>query len=64
MMVTRNIGPIKGIIYIIAQYVGSIVGALILWALTPEIARNPLGANRLNPGKRTPLFIPSLETTL
>jgi glycerol uptake facilitator-like aquaporin len=50
MMITRNIGPVKGLIYIVAQVVGSIVGAVILYFVTPEAFRDPLGANRLNEG--------------
>jgi len=53
MMVTRNIGPLKGFIYIISQVAGSIVGATILYFVTPPAFRIPLGANRLNPATDT-----------
>jgi aquaporin-4 len=39
ILVTRSIGLIKGIIYIITQVIASIVACAILWGLTPSSIR-------------------------
>jgi len=50
LLTTRGIGLITGILYIIAQSVGGILGALILKAVTPEkVNAEALGVTKLAP---------------
>ncbi|KAH9505758.1 Aquaporin-4 [Bulinus truncatus] len=44
---TRRVSIIRGVLYIIAQVIGGIVGAGILYGLTPSQALGTLGANEL-----------------
>ncbi len=46
-LVTGKIGLIKGIMYVVAQLVGAVVGALLLAAVIPETAQGILGAHGL-----------------
>ncbi|XP_059172987.1 aquaporin AQPAe.a-like [Physella acuta] len=46
---TRRVSIIRGVLYIIAQVVGGIVGAAILYGLTPVKYHGILGANVLAP---------------
>uniref|UniRef100_A0A0B7BDU9 Aquaporin n=1 Tax=Arion vulgaris TaxID=1028688 RepID=A0A0B7BDU9_9EUPU len=46
---TRKVSIIRGVLYIIAQTVGGIIGAGILYGLAPEAERVDLGANQLQP---------------
>ncbi|CAL1538599.1 unnamed protein product, partial [Lymnaea stagnalis] len=45
---TRRVSIIRGILYIVAQVVGGIVGAGILYGLTPSVKQGNLGSNVLN----------------
>jgi len=47
VLVTGKIGLIKGIMYVVAQLVGTVVGALLLAAVIPETAMGTLGAHGL-----------------
>ncbi|XP_071101013.1 aquaporin AQPAe.a-like [Haliotis cracherodii] len=47
-VVAQNISVIRGLLYILAQCCGSIVGAYILKAVTPEMHRGYLGAAYVN----------------
>lgn len=49
-LVTGKIGLIKGIMYVVAQLVGAVVGALLLAAVIPETAQGNLGAHGLGTG--------------
>ncbi|XP_018330035.1 aquaporin AQPAn.G isoform X2 [Agrilus planipennis] len=50
MVVTRNIGILKGVLYIVAQCLGSLAGSAILFGLTPNrIHSNGLGVNIVSP---------------
>ncbi|XP_067666130.1 aquaporin AQPAe.a-like [Haliotis asinina] len=49
-VVAQNISLIRGLLYIVAQCVGSIVGAYILKAVTPEQFQGYLGAAYVNTG--------------
>lgn len=46
-LVTGKIGLIKGIMYVVAQLVGAVVGVLLLAAAIPETAQGTLGAHGL-----------------
>jgi len=43
-LVTRRVSIIRGVLYIIAQVLGGILGAGVLYGLTPESMRGDLGA--------------------
>ncbi|XP_064611047.1 aquaporin-5-like [Liolophura sinensis] len=47
-LVTRKITIVRGVLYMIAQSIGAIVGAAILYGVSPEDRRSALGANGLN----------------
>ena len=47
-MLTRNIGLVRGVMYIVAQLVGATIGALLLLAVLPE--EGNLGAHALGAG--------------
>jgi O-antigen/teichoic acid export membrane protein len=48
ILITRNIGIIKGLVYILVQVAGSIVASAILWGLTPTSIRGSFCVNRRN----------------
>ncbi len=48
--ITGRISLIKGIMYVVAQIAGAVVGALLLAAAIPEAAQGNLGAHGLGPG--------------
>ena len=47
--ITGKISLIKGIMYVVAQLAGAVVGALLLAAVIPEAAQGNLGAHGLGP---------------
>ena len=47
-LVTRHVSIVRGLLYIVAQVLGGILGAGILYGLTPEGLRGNLGATLLN----------------
>lgn len=53
MLVTRRISLIRAIMFIIVQCLGAIVGAGLLYALTPKEQRGSLGVTYLNEGVTT-----------
>ena len=48
MLIARKVSLIRGVLYIAAQCLGSIAGAAILRAITPELVRGSLGATSVN----------------
>ena len=46
--ITRKISIVRCILYIVAQLLGGMVGAGILFGLTPKISQGSLGVNALN----------------
>lgn len=57
MMITKNIRISLGIVYMVAQFAGAIVGSLLLKLVTPKIlegdAGGNLGLHSINPGITT-----------
>ena len=49
-MLTKNISPARGLMYVVAQLGGAAVGALLLLATIPAAADTNLGAHALGPG--------------
>lgn len=47
-LVTRRISIVRALMYVIAQMAGAMVGAGVLYGLTPESTRGGLGVNGLN----------------
>lgn len=50
IVTTRTIGFIKAFVYVVAQVLGSVTAAAILWALTPTSFRHSFCVTRRNPG--------------
>ncbi|KAK9520003.1 hypothetical protein VZT92_022690 [Zoarces viviparus] len=48
MVVTRKLSLTKGVFYLLAQCVGAIVGAAILYAITPASVRGGMGVTTVN----------------
>ena len=49
MLVTRNITPLRAFFYILAQVIGGVAGAGILYGVTPPTAHADLGVTRVHP---------------
>lgn len=49
-MITGKISPTKGLMYVVAQLVGAVVGAWLLTLVIPAAARGNLGAHGLGSG--------------
>ncbi len=49
-MITRRISPTTGMMYVAAQLVGAVIGALLLKLVIPPPAQGNLGAHGLGPG--------------
>lgn len=49
-LVTRKVSIIRGLLYIVSQVIGALLGAWLLRGLTPIVARKALGANGLMNG--------------
>lgn len=47
-LVTRRVSIVRALMYIVSQLIGAIVGAAILFGLTPAAARGGLGVNGMN----------------
>jgi aquaporin-4 len=43
MVMTRNLSVAKAVFYLLAQCLGSVVGAAVLYGVTPESVRGGLG---------------------
>ncbi|XP_062412310.1 aquaporin-4 isoform X1 [Sardina pilchardus] len=50
MVATRKLSLAKGVFYVVAQCVGAMIGAGVLYAITPEAVRGGLGVTKVNPG--------------
>jgi aquaporin TIP len=48
--ITGKISLIKGLMYVLAQLIGAVIGALLLTAVTPEGAQGNLGSHGLGAG--------------
>ncbi|KAJ3599641.1 hypothetical protein NHX12_033597 [Muraenolepis orangiensis] len=48
MVVTRNMSLAKAVCYMLAQCLGSVVGAAVLYGVTPESVRGSLGVTMVN----------------
>lgn len=49
-MLTKKIGAAKGLMFIVAQVVGAVIGALLILATIPDAADTNLGSHALGPG--------------
>jgi len=50
MVVTRNLSVAKAIFYLLAQCLGSVVGAAVLYGVTPESVRGGMGVTMVRQG--------------
>ncbi|KAG7280757.1 hypothetical protein CRUP_037687 [Coryphaenoides rupestris] len=48
MVVTRNLSVAKAVFYLLAQCLGSVVGAAVLYGVTPESVRGGMGVTMVN----------------